>query len=61
MKSKKIVEKLPEEAKTVIRSARKAVRQELIKKAKLGQYAIVDLGDGKPSRVLASKLIKSSK
>lgn len=61
MKSKKIIDKLPEEAKAVIKSARKAVRLELIKKAKLGQYAIVDLGDGKPSRVLASKLIKNSK
>lgn len=57
MKSKK----LPKEAIAVIESAKKAVRQELIKKAKLGQYAIVDLGDGKPSRVLASKLIKSFK
>jgi hypothetical protein len=61
MKSKIIIEKIPAEAKAVLRSARKAVKQELIKKAKLGQYAIVDLGDGKPSRVLASKLIKLSK
>lgn len=49
------------EAKSALDSAKKAVRNELIKKAKLGQYAIVDLGDGKPSRVLASELIKKFK
>ena len=59
MKSKKIIKKMPAEAKSAVSSARKAVRLELIKKAKLGQYAIVDLGDGKPSRVLASDLIKT--
>lgn len=60
MKSK-IEKEFPETAESVLASARKAVREELIKKAKLGQYAIVDLGDGKPSRVLASKLVKKFK
>jgi hydrogenase maturation factor len=61
MKPKRTIKEIPEDAKSVVRSARKAVRLELIKKAKLGQYAIVDLGDGKPSRVLASELIKNFK
>jgi len=36
---------------------KKAVRNELEKKAKLGQYAVIDR-DGKPVRVKASELIK---
>lgn len=40
-------------------SLQKAVRKELQKKAKLGQYAIVDR-DGKPVRVKASELIKDN-
>ena len=38
-------------------SLKKAVRKELQKKAKLGQYAVIDR-DGKPVRVKASELIK---
>ena len=40
-------------------SLKKAVRKELRKKAKLGQYAIIDR-DGKPVRVKASELIKDN-
>ncbi len=40
-------------------SLKKAVRKELQKKAKLGQYAVIDR-DGKPVRVKASELIKDN-
>ncbi len=40
-------------------SLKKAVRKELQKKAKLGQYAVIDR-DGKPIRVKASELIKDN-
>ena len=40
-------------------SLRKAVWNELRKKAKLGQYAVIDR-DGKPVRVKASELIKDN-
>ena len=40
-------------------SLKKAVRKELQKKAKLGQYAVIDR-DGKPVRVKASELIKGN-
>lgn len=40
-------------------SLKKAVRKELQKKAKLGQYAVIDC-DGKPARVKASELIKDN-
>ena len=40
------------------KALQEAVKEELIKKAKLGQYAIVNLGDDKPHRILASELIK---
>lgn len=39
------------------KSLQKAVRNELVRKAKLGYYAIVER-DGKPVRVKASELIK---
>jgi hypothetical protein len=35
-----------------------AINEELLKKSKLGQYAIVER-DGKPCRILASELIKN--
>lgn len=35
----------------------KAVHEELLKKSKLGQYAIVER-NGKPCRILASEIIK---
>lgn len=41
-------------------SLKKAVSKELQKKAKLGQYAVIDR-DGKPVRVKASELIKGNK
>ncbi len=34
-----------------------AINEELLKKSKLGQYAIIEK-DGKPCRILASELIK---
>ena len=41
------------------KSLKKAVRKELQKKARLGQYAVIDR-DGKPVRAKASELIKDN-
>ncbi len=43
-----------------LKCLQEAVRAELEKKAKLGQYAIVAGKDGKAVRVLASELIKGN-
>lgn len=46
-------------ARVGLSALRKAIREEMTRKAKLGQYAIVSR-NGKAVRVLASELIKSS-
>ena len=49
-----------ESTKNAAIALQEAVYNELLKKSKLGQYAIIEK-DGKPCRILASEIIKDMK